>query len=164
MDINHKRSTTMIYYTHYRSPMGDLLLVSDGTALTGLTFGKPEPGWEQLENLAIFDSVSRWLDSYFAGTPGPVDFPLSPSGTEFQRRVWDILLTIPYGETTTYSAIAKQLGAAMSPQAVGQAVGNNPLAILIPCHRVVGAKGNLTGYAWGIEKKKWLLCHEEETK
>ena len=129
-----------------------------------MTFAEPDSLWEPMGNLSIFDSVIRWLDAYFAGKPMPVDLPLSPAGTDFQRRVWDILLTIPYGETTTYGAIAKQLGAPMSAQAVGQAVGKNPLAIIIPCHRVVGANGQLTGYAWGIERKQWLLRHEEETK
>lgn len=154
----------MICYTRYRSPVGSLILVSDGSALTGLTFTEPDSHWVYLDNLSIFDSVSRWLDAYFAGTPGPVDFPLSPSGTEFQRRVWQILLTIPYGETVTYGTIAKQLGAGISAQAVGQAVGKNPIAVIIPCHRVVGAGGKLTGYAWGIERKQWLLGHEEDTK
>ncbi len=154
----------MTCYTRYSCPVGSLVLISDGTALTGLTFAEPDSLWEPMGKLSIFDSVIRWLDAYFAGNPIPVDFPLSPAGTDFQRRVWDILLTIPYGETTTYGAIAKQLGAPMSAQAVGQAVGKNPIAIIIPCHRVVGARGQLTGYAWGIERKQWLLRHEEETK
>ena len=154
----------MHYYTRYHSPVGPLVLISDGEALTGLTFAEPDSRWEYLDNLSIFDSVRRWLGAYFAGNPRPVNFPLSPAGTGFQHRVWEILSTIPYGETVTYGTIAKLLGTKMSPQAVGQAVGKNPIAILIPCHRVVGTKGKLTGYAWGIEKKKWLLSHEEETK
>ena len=154
----------MHYYTRYRSPVGPLVLISDGEALTGLTFTEPDSRWEYLDNLSIFDSVRRWLDSYFAGNPGVLDFPLSPAGTGFQHRVWEILSTIPYGETVTYGTIAKLLEDKMSPQAVGQAVGKNPIAIIIPCHRVVGTKGKITGYAWGIEKKKWLLRHEEETK
>jgi methylated-DNA-[protein]-cysteine S-methyltransferase len=164
MNNSNKRSNAMICYARYRSPLGSLILISDGSALTGLTFAEPVSHWVYLDNLSIFNSVSRWLDAYFAGTPGPVDFPLSPSGTEFQRRVWQILLTIPYGETVTYGTIAKQLDADMSAQAVGQAVGKNPIAVIIPCHRVVGAGGKLTGYAWGIERKQWLLGHEEETK
>lgn len=154
----------MIYFSRYPSPVGDLVLVSDGRSLTALTFGTPDPRWERTENLAIFDSVRSWLDAYFAGKPLAADFPLSPAGTGFQRRVWEILLTVPHGKTTTYGAIARQLGENMSAQAVGQAVGKNPIAILIPCHRCLGAKGQLTGYAWGIEKKRWLLTHEEETK
>jgi methylated-DNA-[protein]-cysteine S-methyltransferase len=116
------------------------------------------------DELPIFESVRAWLDDYFIGQHREIDFTLSPAGTDFQKRIWEILLTIPYGEITTYGAMAKQLGEKMSAQAVGQAVGRNPIGIIIPCHRVVGAKGQLTGYAGGLEKKKWLLRHEEETK
>ena len=154
----------MTYYTLFPSPVGPLLLTCDGNALTSVSFGEPDASWIHMENLSIFASVRGWMHAYFAGVPQPVNFPICPAGTDFQRRVWEILLTIPYGETTTYGAIARQLGDRMSAQAVGQAVGRNPIAILIPCHRVVGAKGQLTGYAWGIERKQRLLCHEEETK
>ena len=154
----------MICYALYPSSMGTLTLISQGNALSGLSFAGPEPTWKYVRDLAIFDCTRRWLDAYFAGNPTAADFPLSPVGTAFQRQVWDLLLTIPYGETTTYGAIARQLGENMSAQAVGQAVGKNPIAIIIPCHRVVSAKGLLTGYAWGIDKKKWLLRHEEESK
>ena len=153
----------MTYFALYPSPIGMLVLLSDGTALTGLYPGSPEPH-RQKENLSIFDSVKSWLDAYFTGNPKAVDFPLFPSGTVFQRRVWTLLAEIPYGETATYGHLAKRLGNNMSAQAVGQAAGKNPIAIIIPCHRLVGSKGQLTGYAWGIEKKKWLLAHEEETK
>ena len=157
----------MNYYTLFPSPVGNLRLITDGAALTGLYLEVQKcdtSHWERADDLAIFDSARAWLDRYFAGNPGAVEFPLSPAGTAFQRRVWEILLTIPYGQTITYGAIAKQLGETMSAQAVGQAVGRNPISIIIPCHRVVGAKGQLTGYAGGIENKKWLLRHEEETK
>ena len=154
----------MNYYTQYRSPIGSLIAVSDGKTLTGLSFGEPGPDWVRLENLAIFDSVRHWLDAYFAGNPMTLDFPLSLAGTVFQRRVWALLAETPYGETTTYGQLAKKLGEHMSAQAVGQAVGRNPIAIIIPCHRCLGARGQLTGYAWGLERKQWLLRHEEETK
>ena len=157
----------MTYFSRFPSPVGDLRLTSDGEALTGLWLPPQmcnDSHWEQADNLAIFNSAKTWLECYFAGNPGAVEFPLSPAGTVFQRRVWEILLTIPYGQTTTYGAIAKQLGETMSAQAVGQAVGKNPISIIIPCHRCLGAKGQLTGYAGGIENKKWLLRHEEETK
>lgn len=153
----------MTYYTLYHSPIGPLRLTSDGTALTGLWFHdrKPDPAADQYrEDLAIFDSAKRWLDDYFSGNPRKIDFPLAPSGTPFQQRVWQLLLTIPYGETTTYGALARHLEPKMSAQAVGQAVGRNPIGILIPCHRVIGADGTLTGYAGGLENKKWLLLHE----
>ena len=157
----------MMYYTLYCSPVGVLHLTSDGTALTGLWMEAQNPGLSAAlypGDLSIFNSAKCWLDDYFAGTPREVDFPLSPAGTAFQRRVWELLLTISYGQTTTYGAIAKQLGENMSAQAVGQAVGRNPISIIIPCHRVVGAKGQLIGYAGGPEAKKWLLRHEEESK
>ena len=154
----------MIYYTRYISPVGSMTLTSDGNTLTGLTFGPPEPQWTQMEDLSIFNFVCRWLDAYFAGKTAPADFSLSLAGTDFQMRVWALLTKIPHGKTVTYGQLAKQLGENMSAQAVGQAVGKNPIALIIPCHRVVGAKGHLTGYAWGVERKQWLLRHEEETK
>lgn len=163
MNNSNKKERLMTCFTLYPSPVGDLLLTSDGSALTGLALKAPCREY-QAADLAIFNSAKAWLADYFAGKPREIDFPLSPAGTDFQRRVWEILLTIPYGQTTTYGAIAGQLGEKMSAQAVGQAVGKNPIAIIIPCHRVVGSKGQLTGYAWGVETKKWLLRHEEETK
>ena len=154
----------MTYFSLYPSPVGTLVLTSDGRALTGLTFTVPEPQWEILDNLSIFNSVREWLNAYFAGNPRAVDFPIAPAGTVFQHRIWNLLAQIPYGETAPYGKLATILGENMSAQAVGQAVGKNPIAIIIPCHRVVGAKGQLTGYAWGLEKKKRLLAHEEDTK
>lgn len=157
----------MPYFTQYPSPIGQLSLVADDSAITGLWMETEQFDTSQLnraDDLPVFTVARRWLDDYFAGTPREIDFPLFPAGTAFQHRVWEILLTIPYGETTTYGAIAKQLDNNMSAQAVGQAVGRNPISIIIPCHRVVGAKGQLTGYAGGLEIKKWLLCHEEETR
>lgn len=148
----------------YDSPLGPLLLESDGVSLTGLYMGREVP--EESVELPVFRAVSRWLDGYFRGEPGELDFSIAPAGTDFQLLVWQILLTIPYGETRSYGSIAKEAAARMgrekmSAQAVGQAVGSNPLWILIPCHRCVGAKGQLTGYAGGLEKKKWLLNHEK---
>lgn len=157
----------MTYCTSIPSPIGFLRLTSDGESLTGLYLDTQRPsdsGWITANDLAIFDSAGGWVSDYFAGHRRSVDFPLAPSGTEFQRKVWDILLTIPYGETASYGSIAKLLGEKMSAQAVGQAVGHNPIAIIIPCHRCLGAKGQLTGYAGGLEYKTWLLRHEEETK
>ena len=157
----------MIYYTLYPSPVGELWLTSDGAALTGLWIEAQNPELSaalRCDDLSIFDSARRWLEDYFTGAPHEIDFPLHPDGTDFQRRVWALLLTIPYGETTTYGFLAGQLGPKMPAQAVGQAVGRNPISIIIPCHRVVGARGQLTGYAGGLENKKWLLHHEEDSK
>ena len=157
-----------MFFTVYPSPLGNLSLTSDGKYLTGLwmdTQTLPTTTYIQKDGLPIFQQTKDWLDEYFLGNPpSPDTLPLSPAGTAFQRQVWQLLLTIPYGETTTYGAIAKAISPTMSAQAVGGAVGHNPISIIIPCHRVIGAGGQLTGYAGGIEKKAWLLRHEEETK
>lgn len=147
-----------MHFAEYDSPVGKLLMCSDGTALTQLQIGLETQ--ELLNEDEVLRRTKKWLDGYFRGQREPVPVPLKPKGTAFQQRVWKLLLTVPYGEVTTYGALAKQLGETMSAQAVGQAVGKNPIGILIPCHRCVGAKGQLTGYAWGIEKKRWLLSHE----
>lgn len=154
-------------YTQVASPIGMLLLTSDGEFLTGLyPGGQPESGWECREDVPVFCLTRLWLESYFAENPEPADrVPMKVEGTPFRRRVWQILLTIPYGEVRTYGDIARQLAREMgrenmSAQAVGQAVGSNPISILIPCHRCVGVGGKLTGYAWGTEMKKWLLDQE----
>ena len=156
----------MEYFTNHPSPIGDLLLTSDGTALTGLYLPRQTKPAALLfrEDLPLFSDTKDWLDRYFAGDPTSVNFPIFPQGTEFQKQVWNILLTIPYGKTLSYGQIARQLSPSMSAQAVGGAVGRNPISIIIPCHRCVGAKGQLTGYAGGLEAKNWLLRHEEETK
>lgn len=155
----------MTVFTRYDSPLGELLLTAEHNALTGLYMNtQPHPHTEmpRRDDLPVFLLVRNWLDRYFSGrAPSPEEIPICPAGTVFQRQVWDILLRIPYGETVTYGQIAKHIGGkAMSAQAVGQAVGRNPISILIPCHRVVGAKGKLTGYAGGLDKKIWLLRHE----
>lgn len=152
-----------MYFREYDSPVGKLLLESDGENLTGLWMNREAPG--KTDDLSLFDQVEQWLDAYFRGEERDMDFPLRPSGTEFQKTIWDLLLQIPFGQTCSYGFLARQaaeiLGKEkMSAQAVGGAVGRNPISILIPCHRVVGASGALTGYAGGLEKKKWLLDHE----
>ena len=155
----------MEIFASYDSPLGPLLLVSDGTALTGLYMNRQIPA--QATANPVFDSTKSWLDSYFQGISLPMDFPIRARGTPFQELIWSILLTIPYGETRTYGSIARQAAAAlgkerMSSQAVGQAVGKNPVSILIPCHRCIGSNGALTGYAGGIHNKQWLLSHERQ--
>ena len=152
--------------TIYYSPIGPLWLTSDGEALTGLWM---QPAETTVPDGAdpILQKAVNWLDSYFRGKqPSPDALPLSPAGTDFQHLVWEILLTIPYGATRTYGDIAREAAnrmgkAKMSAQAVGGAVGRNPISIIIPCHRVIGAKGALTGYAGGLAKKEWLLRHEQ---
>ena len=160
----------MLYTSHYASPLGGMTLVSDGTALVGLYFDGQKYAAEGLDatrtqkSLLIFEEARRWLDVYFSGRKPDFTPPTAPAGTAFQQSVWEILRTIPYGETTTYGAIARRIeqntGCRMSAQAVGGAVGRNPISILIPCHRVVGTNGSLTGYAGGIDKKERLLRWE----
>ena len=161
----------MLYTSHYASPLGGMTLVSDGTALVGLYFDGQKYFAEGLDakrtqkNLPVFEEARRWLDVYFSGRKPDFTPPTAPAGTAFQQSVWEILRTIPYGETTTYGAIARRIeqntGCRMSAQAVGGAVGRNPISILIPCHRVVGTNGSLTGYAGGLDKKAYLLRIEE---
>lgn len=158
----------MIYTTHYTSPLGGIMLASDGMALTGLYFdgetGCPPCDAAHKKDLPVFGEAMRWLDLYFAGKEPDIMPALSPTGTAFQQAVWEILRTIPYGETTTYGAIAKCLEKntrkRTAAQAVGGAVGRNPISIIIPCHRVIGADGRLTGYAGGLDKKAYLLRTE----
>ena len=146
-----------MFYAQYDSPIGPLALASDGTALTGLSFG---PCRELQTPLPLFAEVGAWLDVYFFGKdPGPTPL-LAPWGTAFQRKVWDELRKVPFGATVSYGALAKAAGCG-SPRAVGQAVHNNPIAILIPCHRVIGADGSLTGFAGGLDLKRRLLVLEE---
>ena len=147
-------------YCEYPSPVGTLYLTADEGGLTGIWMHP-----EKTENFPVLEQARNWLDAYFSGNPTDVDFPLNPKGTAFQQQVWQLLLTIPYGQTTTYGAIAREMAQRtgkqkMSAQAVGQAVGANPIAIAIPCHRVVGANGKLTGYAGGLDRKEWFLRHE----
>lgn len=155
-----------MYVSWYDSPVGKLLLTCTDRGLTGLYMNREVP--EQEEH-PVFQQTVTWLDAYFRGEKPPVTVPLFLEGTAFQQMVWKILLKIPYGETRTYGSIAKEVAALsgkekMSAQAVGQAVGRNPVSILVPCHRVVGSNGNLTGYAGGMEKKIWLLEHEAQQR
>ena len=152
----------MTYIQHYGSPLGDILLAADEVGLTGLWFtgqkyfarGLAADPMEQ--ETPVLAQTKRWLDTYFSGKEPDLLPPLHPQGSAFRKQVWDMLLEIPYGKTTTYSEIAKALGIA-SAQAVGGAVGHNEISIIIPCHRVVGANGSLTGYAGGMDRKIKLL-------
>ena len=160
----------MIYIESYRSPLGTITLASDGEALTGLWFngqkyfGSTLPQQTGMGDCPVFAQAKRWLDSYFAGAKPDFAPPLRWDATPFRKAVWGILLTIPYGCTMTYGQIAAQLadrmGKPQSAQAVGGAVGHNPISLIVPCHRVVGADGSLTGYAGGIDRKVELLTLE----
>ena len=162
----------MIYTDQYASPMGKVTMASDGSALTGLWFdGQKYFGdtlTEQCEpgKLSVFDTTKQWLDIYFQGKAPDFTPPLSMQTTPFRKAVWEVMLTIPFGKTMTYGEIAKRIAqqrglSKMSAQAVGGAVGHNSISLIIPCHRVVGTNGSLTGYAGGIEKKVQLLTLEK---
>ena len=163
----------MYYEMKYDSPVGRLTLASDGLNLAGLWmegqkyFGGTVPGeLRPNEELEVFSRAKDWLDRYFNGKkPEPSELPLAPVGGEFRQTVWELLCEIPYGELTTYGQIAREAAKrlqreSMSAQAVGGAVGHKPISMRIPCHRVVGTGGSLTGYAGGLDKKIWLLKHE----
>ena len=158
----------MTFIQHYDSPLGGILIAADDIGLTGLWFDEQKYFADNLpdeyteQETPILSESKRWLDLYFAGSEPDFVPPLHPAGSEFRRAVWEILLQIPYGQTTTYGKIAQQMAekqgrAHMSAQAVGGAVGHNSISIIIPCHRVVGTNGSLTGYAGGIHKKEKLL-------
>ena len=142
-----------------QSPVGDLTLTEENGALTGLYFGRRSlEGEEGLT--ALLERASRQLEEYFAGKRKQFDLPLSLRGTEFQRQVWAALRDIPYGETRSYGQIAQAVGRPKAVRAVGMANHRNPISIIVPCHRVVGADGSLTGYGGGLENKKFLLALE----
>ncbi len=143
----------------YQAPLGTLVLLSDGHALTGLDFAKNQETATE-EDAPIFAETRRWLDLYFSGKKPSFIPPLKPQGTPFQQKVWHELLKIPFGETTTYGEIARRVNCG-SAQAIGQAVHRNPISIIIPCHRVIGADGSLTGYASGLDLKQRLLQLEK---
>ena len=158
----------MIYTTEYASPLGVMTLSCDGESVTGAWFndqryfGRVLPKETEKKETSLLRDAKRWLDVYFSGREPDFIPPLHPIGSDFRKAVWDILLQIPYGKTTTYGEIARQLAGKqglprMSAQAVGGAVGHNEISIIIPCHRVVGTNGSLTGYAGGIDKKMKLL-------
>jgi methylated-DNA-[protein]-cysteine S-methyltransferase len=152
-------------FCYLQSPIGRLMLVSDGAALTGL-YMEPSrktqstDGWSEDAAAPPLAAALRQLTEYFAGTRREFDLPLRLRGTEFQKRVWQELTEIPYGQTWSYGELAKRIDNPSASRAVGLANGRNPISILVPCHRVIGADGSLTGYGGGLERKRWLLAHE----
>src|SRR2546423_3376006 len=159
-------------FTRVPSPVGELVLAASGTALTGVYFSISRHGPPPIERAGWMEDDGRGpagellartrqeLAEYFAGTRRTFDIPLDPPGTPFQRRVWDALRAIPYGTTLSYSELARRLGDLRATRAVGAANGKNPIPIIVPCHRVVGANGALTGFGGGLDRKRWLLEHE----
>ncbi len=156
----------MTYYTYFDSPLQPLLLTSDGAALTGLYMDAHRHGpelradWRQDDEAAPFAEAKRQLTAYFAGCLTAFDLPLAPVGTTFQKCVWEELRRIPHGQTVSYGELARRIGSPNACRAVGLANGRNPLSIIVPCHRVVGANGKLVGYAGGTTRKEALLALE----
>lgn len=154
----------MRFHTYLESPLGDLLVTGDGESITGLYMPPqkhaPTPGAGWLRNDAVFAEAVRQLTAYFNGELRQFNLPLAPAGTEFQLAVWRGLQDIPYGETWSYAQLARHIGQPRASRAVGLANGRNPISIIIPCHRVIGANGSLTGYGGGLDRKRWLLAHE----
>ncbi len=157
-------------FTRFPSPVGELILTASETALKAVFFpvrrnrSAPEAGWVEDDGRgpagALLAAVRRELTEYFEGTRTTFDLPLDGTGSTFERRVWDLLRTIPYGATTSYGALARRLGDPRATRAVGAANGKNPIPIIVPCHRVLGARGELTGFGGGLDRKRWLLEHE----
>ncbi|NER80544.1 MAG: methylated-DNA--[protein]-cysteine S-methyltransferase [Leptolyngbya sp. SIO1D8] len=157
----------MIDYTWIESPLGTLLLTANGRSLTGLYFqGQkyfPEQtsDWRETRQSPLFVQAREQLAEYFAHQRQLFDLPLEPQGTDFQKQVWQRLAQIPFGETISYGTLAQRLGKPTASRAVGAANGRNPIAIIVPCHRVIAGDGKLTGYAGGVDRKHWLLQHEQ---
>ena len=157
-------------FTRIPSPVGELLVTASDSGVTGVYFPTPDrmpkdrAGWVEDDGRgrasAWLTRARRQLTEYFAGSRTTFDLPLDPSGTAFQQRVWEALRKIPYGTTTSYGELARRLGNGRATRAVGAANGQNPISIVVPCHRVVGAKGDLTGFGGGLDRKRWLLEHE----
>lgn len=156
----------MNVYSTVESPLGEIRLFSDGRCLTGLYFSgqkyefRPDPDWHAIPDLEIFERSRTELREYFAGRRRGFDVPVDLRGTPFQIRVWNALRAIPWGETLSYGDLAGRMGRKEAVRAVAAAVGRNPVSIIVPCHRVVGRDGSLTGYAGGLERKRALLDME----
>jgi len=155
---------TATYFSTLNSPVGELLLTSNGSALTAVYFEEPKYGpantigW--VRDDARLAAVRRQLEEYFRGERTTFELALGPAGTPFQQMVWSALVEIPFGRTASYGAIAGRIGKPSASRAVGAANGRNPISIVVPCHRVVGSAGDLTGYGGGLDRKRWLLDHE----
>jgi methylated-DNA-[protein]-cysteine S-methyltransferase len=151
-------------YSLLESPIGQLLLAGDGTFVTGIWMQSHRSEWKKTDawqrDDAAFAELRAQLSEYFAGGRSVFDVALAPTGTPFQRKVWTALCDIRYGETISYGELARRIGQPTAARAVGLANGSNPLPIVVPCHRVIGADGSLTGFGGGIERKRWLLAHE----
>jgi len=159
---------TVVYFDRFETPLGAMLLATDGVALVGAWFEGQRffPGiderWQRRRDSGVLQRASAMLDEYFSGTLTAFDIALAPAGTAFQRAVWREIHAVPYGETIAYRDLALRIGSAAAIRAAGAATGRNPLSIFVPCHRIVGADGTLTGYAGGLDRKRALLALERE--
>lgn len=155
-------------HVHHPSPLGPLTLVGDDDVLVGLHFEDrthpPDPADLGTHDPESLSDARRQLDEYFAGERTTFDLAIDPRGTDFQRRVWGELVAIPHGETRSYGQVADRVGGPSTTRAVGLANGRNPIAVVVPCHRVIGADGGLVGYGGGLDRKRWLLDHESGTR
>ena len=163
------KDTDTTYYIAHGSPVGELLIATTDAGISGIYFEehrhfKGKEGWLYAPEHPYLTLAAHQLNEYFAGTRQQFDLPLALHGTDFQRAVWQALIAIPFGQSTTYGQHAEQIGKANAVRAVGTAIGRNPVSIIVPCHRVLGASGALTGYAGGLERKQFLLLHERSTQ
>lgn len=159
----------MLFYTTMESPVDDILILGDGKTISRVFMDgqkyspqlspQLQDDWQRDDD--CYRNAREQLEAYFAGDLTTFDLPLNPTGTDFQKQVWKALLQIPFGETVSYQAIANSINNPKAVRAVGAANGRNPIGIIVPCHRVIGANGSLTGYAGGLERKQWLLEHEQ---
>ena len=154
----------MSYFLEVESPIGPLLLTCNDEGLTSLHMGGGKPPAGTTRGHAILEKARKQLDEYFAGKRRDFELPLAAEGTPFQRKVWKALCTIPFAATVSYGEIARKVGKPQASRAVGGANNRNPIGIIVPCHRVIGADGSLTGYGGGMKRKQWLLEHERAAR
>src|SRR5947207_10440214 len=165
--MERKLMNQQVRYSLMPSPLGDVILVANGDALCGVYFDDQkylppiDPAWQKDEDSAVLRAAHSQLDQYFAGSRRLFELPLAPNGTPFQRAVWNEIAQVPWGETLTYAELASRAGHPGSARAAGAATGRNPLSIIVPCHRIVGSDGSLTGYAGGLDRKQTLLALEQ---
>jgi len=163
-------ASRVVCYSSYLSPIGELLLASDGESVTGISMAEhrgkpaqgPEPGWRRDDS--AFRAVCEQLEAYFEGNLQEFDLPLLMPGTPFQQKVWETLRAIPYGTTISYTELARRIGRSGASRAVGSANGRNRICIVVPCHRVIAADGTLGGFGGGLARKQWLLEHERAVR
>lgn len=153
-----------LYQAQFRSPLGRINVTASNEAITSVLFVEDDSATPLNPSSPLVEECARQLEAYFSGSLTQFDLPLAPAGTAFQQWVWEMLEQVPYGRTAAYGELAQRLGDANLTRAVGTANGSNPIAVIIPCHRIIGADGTLTGYAGGLWRKQWLLRHESAQK